>query len=255
MLISPKLLDMNNQIYNNNYERKEENKHIYKRLNPISKIRFNHLNKLIFELASTIERISGWTYTPSYFTLKTNYHYDYRTNEISYDTNRVEHTKLGYVINETSTEYEKQFITKYQELLKRLHNLEQKRERLISPYKEEYKSFIIDFNQALKQKKQKSDISNESDYLSIASNEFISKFGIDGIKRLIRLLNETVDNEDLLSLYNNQFDDSITSLYVDELFRWASSFSPRAQYTRDLVEKKRYEAQEVLTDDLRKKIR
>ena len=76
---------------------------------------------------------------------------------------------------------------------------------------------------------------------------------MDGIKRLVSLLNTLTTTKlvDPIQLYNMQFYGSVTNLYIDELFRWASSFTPRAQYIRDAVERRRFLSETSLTPEER----
>lgn len=256
MLISKKVVELNNHHDRIVDNIRDENNAIYKLLNPINKMRLNRLNSLIYELTKGIEELTGWIYTPYSFTLKSNYKYNPNNQEIEFDLNRVERTEKGYkAVN--SKKYENEFIDNYQKLLNRLFAIEQKREELLSPYKESYNNFIINFNSAINHQKRVNGESTELDYLEIASNTFITKFGIDGVIRLVSLLNYLTDNptKDPLEIYNNQFRGNITNLYVDELFRWSSSFTPKAQFVIDFIEKRKEELDSELTPDLREKIR
>ncbi len=252
MLITSRVIDFNNEVHNLNVARKEEDKAISKCLSPFKRLMLEHINTLISNISHTIEEQSGWTYTPEFFMSKTDYSYNYHTNEITFTVNKadINHPDCSSPIIE-------EFIKNYQGLLNRLTILEQKRSRIIKPYQKNYNSFIIDFNKALEQKKEKTNKIKDLEYLSIASQDFIDKYGIDGIKRLVKLLNELTLQDKLnpQETYNRQFRGNITNLYVDELFRWASSFTPRAQYIRDFIERKRWESEQALTDDLRRAIR
>ena len=44
-------------------------------------------------------------------------------------------------------------------------------------------------------------------------------------------------------------------LYLKELYRWAGSFTPRAEQTIGILERKRRKNEELLTDELRELIR
>ena len=107
----------------------------------------------------------------------------------------------------------------------------------------------MDYFNELTSKKNKPETKNT--YMQIASEQFESKFGKEGIKRLVILLNYLTDTtytnpEDN---YKDQFVGSITSDYVDELFRWAAAFTPRAGYILDVVSKKREEMERKLNQE------
>ena len=89
MLISNKVIELNNQIRNEKLELQQEMDMIYYELDPISKLRLNRINSLINDLTLTIGELSGWIYSPNGFTLKSNYRYDKETGEITFDLNRV----------------------------------------------------------------------------------------------------------------------------------------------------------------------
>jgi len=256
MLISRKVIELNYERQNSITRDRDETRSIYNRLNIFNKSKIDRIDSMIFRLYYSLERISGWTYTPSSFVHKSNYKYNPMTNEITFDIDRVVLSADGYK-PESNNQYEQAFINTYKEQLDRLFILHKKREKILSPYKEEYKNFIINFNSAINKKKDEKGIPIELDILAIESNRFIQKFGIDGIKRLINLLNELAETKefDPLETYNNQFQGNITNLYVNELFRWASSFTPKAQYIVDILERKREELDRELTPELREKIR
>ena len=248
MLISKKVLDFNEERKRIITKRVEENKAMSNCLNPVSRLFFNRLNSVISDLGSVIEQKSGFTYTPDYFMYKSDYTYNSGTNEIIFNVTRLD------IANPDSSELSNRFLTNYEEELTKLAKLEQKRSKIIKPYQDSYNRFVIDFNKAVEQRKEKENKEKDLDFLSITSQEFISKFGIDGVKRLISLLN-TLTTTNIVSplvIYNMQFYGNVTSRYVDELFRWAASFTPRAQYVRDYIERERMEKESILLPETKK---
>ena len=213
MLISNKVLELNNKIRGEKLELEQNCDMAYR------------------ELDSTIGELSGWIYSPSGFILKSNYSYNPETQEMIFDVNRVIKGINGYEPSEDRTAFELLFTTKYQTFLDRLFKLEKKRDTLINPIINEH---CISISSSKENSGQPINESSPKDntYLQIASDRFLSIFGIEGVNRLINLLNylvNTNDNEPV-DMYNKQFFSGATSLYIDELFRWASSFTPRADY-------------------------
>ena len=89
----------------------------------------------------------------------------------------------------------------------------------------------------------------------MANLEFYEAYGKDGIQRLVNLLNDLTTSKDLMKTFNEQFKGNITRLYLKELYRWAGSFTPRAEQTIGILERKRRKNEELLTDELRELIR
>ncbi len=255
MLISRKVVQMNNERDQKIEEVREENRIIYEKLNPIQKIRLNRINNLIYQLSSMIENLSGWTYAPYSFINKSNYQYDPKLDEITFVITKIERKNDGYQQPDNPSSYTINFLNTYREQLDKLFILEQKREKILEPYKQD--NHIINFKTELSKKHKKDGVEGEMDYLSIASYQFINRYGIDGIKRLLSLLNElaSTSSTDSLEIYNNQFKGNVTNLYVDELFRWAAAFTPKAEYVRNAIEKRKEALEQELTPELRELIR
>ena len=101
----------------------------------------------------------------------------------------------------------------------------------------------MDYFHELTSKKEVDRTEAKCSYVQIASQQFESKYGQEGIKRLLYLLNyltnTTYTNPE--DNYKDQFSGSITNEYVDELFRWAATFTPRAGYILDYITNKREE--------------
>ena len=238
MLISNKVIELNNQIRNEKLELQQECDMIYYELDPISKLRLNIINSLINDLTLTIGELSGWIYSPNGFTLKSNYRYDKETGEITFDLNRVSKGPSGYEPSLDRTEQELLFITKYKSLLNRLLKLERKRSIIINSHLNRHCLSISYTKDNDNLPKEDNNYNNEDyHYLEIASKEFISRFGEEGINRLVNLLNYLVnpDTEEPIEMYNKQFFPGATNLYIDELFRWAVSFTPRANYVEKAI--------------------
>ena len=238
MLISNKVIELNNQTRNEKKELQQDCDMIYQELDPISKLRLNRINSLINDLTLTIGELSGWIYSPACFTLKSNYRYDKETGEITFDLNRVSKGPSGYEPSLDRTEQELLFITKYKGLLNRLLKLERKRSIIINSHLNRHCLSISYTKDNDNLPKEDNNYNNEDyHYLEIASKEFISRFGEEGINRLVNLLNYLVnpDTEDPIEMYNKQFFPGATNLYIDELFRWAVSFTPRANYVEKAI--------------------
>ena len=240
MLISNKVLELNNKIRGEKLELEQNCDMAYRELDPIRRLRLKRINHLIGDLASTIGELSGWIYSPSGFILKSNYDYNPETQEITFDVNRVIKGINGYEPSEDRTAFELLFTTKYQTFLDRLFKLEKKRDTLINPIINEH-CISISYSKDKGNEQVKESTPKENTYLQIASDRFLSIFGVEGVNRLVNLLNylvNTNDNEPV-DMYNRQFFNGATSLYIDELFRWASSFTPRADYVERGVAIKR----------------
>jgi hypothetical protein len=247
MLISKKVIDLNEQIKKEKEDKRNECEAIGRILNPLSRKRLEHLNKMIASLSEAIENKTGWIYSPTGFILKTDYTYDPNKEEIVFEVNKVTTNGYGYVPT-TGTRYEDKFSRQNVNALDKLFSIEQRRERILSPYKNKYKEFMESYNKVLGDNKPSTKEETKVSYLEIASRDFLSHFGSVGVKRLIDLLNELVDTTYInpIDIYNNQFKSGITSMYVDELFRWAATFNPKAQYIIDCIAKKREELNEKL---------
>ncbi len=242
MLVSTTVIKLNKEVKEENSKRYRECEMVSRKLDPVSRLRLKRINVLINRISKSIEDTTGWVYTPSCFIFKSNYQYDDEHDEITFDLNKVTRTRTGYRISKLDTEYEKDFVSKHKELLDKLLKLELKRDNILNPYLRKYGELMKYFEE-LTSKKSKDTTETKCSYIEIASKQFESKFGEEGIKRLLYLLNYLVTTTytEPLDNYNDQFSGSITSDYVDELFRWAAAFTPRAQYILDVVSKKREE--------------
>ena len=236
MLISNKVIELNNQTRNEKKELQQDCDIIYQELDPISRLRLNRINSLINDLTLTIGELSGWVYSPAGFTFKSNYQYNPETKEITFDLNRVSKGPSGYEPSLDKTQYELLFITKYKGLLNRLLKLERKRSIIINSHLNRH-CLSITYTKDNDNLSKEENNNDDYHYLEIASKEFISRFGEEGINRLVSLLNYLVnpDTEDPIEMYNKQFFPGATNLYIDELFRWAVSFTPRADYVERAI--------------------
>lgn len=239
MLISKELLDLNKQVRDEKGEVYQDCNMVMKFLNPISRMRLKRINYLIDEISTTIGELSGWIYSPSGFTLKSDYEYDPDNEEITFKVNRVNKTIAGYEPSEAKTTHELLFLTKYEEFLKRLLKLENKRATILNSYINEHGSMV--FHRQVAPAPAPEAEAKEPSYLKIASDQFISHFGEEGIRRLVNLLNYLVNtnDNDPIAMYNRQFFSGATSLYIDELYRWAVAFTPRAEYVEKAVTRKK----------------
>ena len=253
MLVSTRVIELNKQVKEEKAKRYSECTMISRKLDPVNKLRLKRINTLINRISMGIEDTTGWIYTPSGFTFKSNYQYDEEHDEITFDLNKVIRTRTGYKISDLYTDPEKEFVSKHRELLDRLLKLEQKRDKLLNPYLRKYGELMSYFEE-LTSKKYRDTTESKCKYIEIASQQFESKFGKEGIKRLLNLLNYLVETSytEPLDNYNDQFIGSITSDYVDELFRWAATFTPRAGYILDVVSKKREEEERKTMPELSK---
>ncbi len=219
----------------------------------VEKLRISKIEKSIYKIIKGIELDSGWTYTPGRFDLRTGFHYDSRYQVIDYDMNTVDVNKG---INEhTSTQYEMEFYVEYEDLLKRLANLLRKRSAIVSPHTLVNSPHVIDFTKVQADRKWNKDVLQDMDYIEAVTINFMTVYGTEGINRIITLLNELVTSKDLLATYHNQFRGGYTISDVREMYFWAASFSPKAQYTIDLLERMREERERELTPELRELIR
>ncbi len=232
----------------------KQNREAYDKLNIINRIRLDRINNLIYTITNRIVEESGWTYTPGYFSLLSDYRHGISC-DIEFNLNRVNSNENGYYVTDKSSKYEKEFFERYQGLLKRLFNLEQKRKALVLPHIDTFPEGVIDFKDLQQRKKEQQDIDKEFDFLKTANLEFYEEYGKDGIQRLVNLLNDLTTSTDLMKTFNEQFKGNITRLYLKELYRWAGSFTPRAEQTIGILERKRRENEELLTDELRELIR
>ena len=240
MLISKELLDLNKQVRDEKGEVYQDCNMVMRELDPIRRMRLKRINHLIDEIATTIGESSGWIYSPSGFTLKSDYEYNPDKEEITFKVNRVNKTISCYEPSKDRTAYELLFITKYQDFLSRLSKLENKRATIINPILNSHYTSLT-YTKGTDNKEVAEPETKESSYLQIASDQFISHFGEEGIRRLVNLLNYLVNtnDNDPIAMYNRQFFSGATSLYIDELYRWAVAFTPRAEYVEKAVTRKK----------------
>lgn len=242
MLISTRVIELNKEVKELKNKRYQECEMVSRKLDPINRLRLKKINELINKLSMSIEDTTGWVYTPSCFVFKTNYFYDEQRDEITYDLNKVVRAEKGYTLSKVPTSFEHDFIEKNLDVLVRLFKLEQKRDKILEPYLKKYGD-VFNYYLELVSEMKKDNTPAKCNYIHIASKQFESRFGAEGIKRLVNLLNYLVTTTytEPLDNYNDQFYGNVTNIYVDELFRWAAAFTPRAQYILDVITKKREE--------------
>ena len=142
MLVSERTIRLNNEAKEERINKYRECEMISRVLNPVNRLRLGKINELINKLSMAIEDTTGWVYTPSCFTLKSNYQYDEEHDEITYDLNKVSRTRDSYRTSKDFTSYEVDFVSKNQEQLDRLLKLEQKRDKILDPYLRKYGTSI-----------------------------------------------------------------------------------------------------------------
>ncbi len=176
MLVSTRVIELNKQVKEEKAKRYSECTMISRKLDPVNKLRLKRINTLINRISMGIEDTTGWIYTPSGFTFKSNYQYDEEHDEITFDLNKVTRTRTGYRISKLDTEYEKDFVSKHKELLDKLLKLELKRDNILNPYLRKYGELMKYFEE-LTSKKSKDTTETKCSYIEIASKQFESKFG------------------------------------------------------------------------------
>ena len=219
-------------------EYRKDNRDAYKELNIFKRHRLTKINDLIYNLVKAIENESGWTYTPSKFTCYSNYSYDGK--EIVFDINSISSNPNGYHLSDNPSSKEIEFYNKYQEMLKRLFELEKRREELI-PKRDPQ---IIPISRIVTREgriKENQDNNFISSFTNFQAYEFVKEFKSSGIRTLVKLLNELTESEDIMKAYNSLYTGGMNHYYAQELLRWAALYTPRGQQLLDKIARERQE--------------
>lgn len=214
-------------------DKKGEYRRIYKELlqnvGIITRKRLLKINNMIEEIVKQIEETSGWEYYDNHFRSRTNFTYDKDSNEITFQVNMVERENQGYH-SVTSNSQEEKFLKRYDTLLKRIAVLEQKKEDLLQANKEkveEARQKVVvhpSTREVLREQEEKEGLFLHS-WTDIEMDYFISKYGIEGLSRLIKLMNQLVDYDTPIDAYNAFIRENTTKDFKSRTLSWISVYT------------------------------
>lgn len=213
-----------------------ENRDTIERLGYFKRNKFIKIRDLIYNITNTIERESGWMYTPSKFTCYSDF--SYTGDEIVFKTNTVTASDNGYELGPNPTDREKAFFERYKEVLKRLFELEERRREMLPRIPEN----VIPFNSIqtradrIKENKENIFTANFSNYLAFA---FVRDNHSKGILELVRLLNMLTDSPDYMRTYRSMY--PVSGPYQQDLLSFAGLYTPRGQQVLDELARERLE--------------
>ncbi len=221
-----------------NEERNDINHQVMERLNYFGKRRLTKLNNLIFKLTNTVKTSSSWLYTyPSTFTLLSDFSYDPSTRQITYTINSITADENGYFLREDHTEREEEFFNKYYDLLIRLFELEQRREAIYEEHKDKEYDNVIPFSTITPREaliKENQDKNFVVGFTNYQMDIFIRQYNTEGIRRLIKLLNDLTNSKEPYSVYL-KLRNELSGEFIQELLRWAALYTPVAQAILDQI--------------------
>lgn len=215
---------------------RQENRDAIQGLGYFKKNKFIKLRDLIYSITNTIEKESGWMYTPSRFTRYSDFRYT--GDEIVFKTNTITASDNGYELGTNPTTREVEFFERYKEILKRLFELEQRRKEMLPKIPEN----VIPFNsiqtrsERIKENKENIFTENFSNHLAYA---FVRDNHSKGILELVRLLNILTDSEDYMRTYRFMY--PMSGPYQQDLLSFASLYTPRGQQVLDELARERLE--------------
>ena len=190
---------------------------ISKNLSKLDNFLLSRTQATISEVASKIERDSGWEYFMSEFIFLSDF--NLYNGDIKFTENKVPVDFLVPQLNDR----ELAFVLKYKPLLERLHKLEQKRRCY-------YNKALKNMREKPIEEEPKKTIFNESFIRSWAqkdSEKFMRNFGDRGVERLVNNLNDIANNSNLDQIFSDFMKQNISSSYKKELLKWAASYSIR----------------------------
>lgn len=221
-----------------NEKKSKMNHQVMEQLGYFGKRRLSRYNELIFKIINTIKKTSYWDYTyPSTFTFLSDFSFNPETKQITYTINKVTANEEGYHLSEDPTEREIDFFYKYNEFLTKLFALEQKRQAIYDKHTEVAHDNVIPFNSIVSRNtiiKENQDKNFIIGFTNFQMDNFIIKYHSEGIRRLIKLLNDLTNSLDPYSVYN-ELRAELSSDYIEELLRWASLYTPVAQRIIDQI--------------------
>ena len=228
--------DKNNEVERKKYHR------VMEQLSFFGKKRLSRIDDLTYKIIKTIKIGSLWEFTaPHTFTYLSDFHFDPERQEITYVINKVEASVDGYQLRDNPTEREKAFFTKYEGLLKQLFNLEQKRQAIYAEHTVEKDDKVIPFDQIVSRServKENQDNNFVVGYTQVQMDIFIREYHTDGIRRLIKLLNDLDNAQDPYAVYIG-LRSEISGSFIQTLLEWAAIYSPKAQFVLDKIAEER----------------
>ena len=120
-------------------------------------------------------------------------------------------------------------------MLERLTILEKERDSIYSlaDVEKPFDTFI-DFEKKYKEYKYSEDNESISKYTMYKANNFMDKYGVDGLLELVDLLNE-FDNREPLKVYKDIQRMDISKDYKDQLLIWISTYSVEEMKTKYMI--------------------
>ncbi len=215
---------------------RKENREALSKLGYFKRNKLTKIRDLIYSITKTIEQESGWLYTPSKFTLYSDF--SYTGEEITFKTNSITADDNGYHLSDNPSSREIEFMNKYQELLKRLFDLEQRRKELLPKLPPN----VIPFNsiqtkeERIKENQDNIFMDNFTNHLAYA---FVRDNKREGILELVRLLNILTDSTDYMRTYRSMY--PVSGTHEQDLLSFAGLYTPRGQQVLDELARERLE--------------
>ncbi len=207
--------------------------HVIDQLNFFGKRRLSKIDTYIQNIIKTITIDSLWEYTyPHTFTYLSDFHYDPEKQQITYVVNSVSANEEGYFLREEHTEKEAAFFARYKDMLAKLFALEQRKESIYAEHTIPTDSNIIAFDQ-IRTKEQRIKDNKDNNMIhgfsQVQMDNFVKRYHLDGLRRLIKLLNDLDASSKPYSIYN-ALRHELSSDYIEALLEWASTYSAKARF-------------------------
>jgi len=215
-----------------------------KYLGYFSRRKLSKLDNMSRDIIEYIERDSGWKYISHSFEYKSDFRYDSYTHDIKFVLNVFSFNGYSYSYN---SKRGKNFHDKYGEILDRLFIIEKKIDTI---YKENSKLIkdkkekeIIDFRRSIEQteirKKENKDFL--IDYSQTQADYFFSEYHLDGVLKLVKLLNDLDNSDNPRRVYNSLICENIPNRYKYNLIMWIATYSNIGQKLLDDFDRERNE--------------
>ena len=248
-MFKPKqIISFNNECFDKLTFEQKKYQQAYDKASFIDRIRLDKYNHLISDIVNIIEIDSGWVYSGSDFTYKSNFKYDQYSRDICFFVNRVKKGSNGFVAD-TCTGRTNAFIQKYNKTLQRLFILEAKKQLLYNKLgiSLQLDDKVVNLEQYKSKKEEKGVI---DDYASQLANCFTSQFGMEGIIKLISLLND-FDMKDAKEVYLELIRERISSDYKNHLITWLQTYSNSYNQLIYDMERNQLQRQDNSTDGIK----
>ena len=181
----------------------------------VTRRRLMNLDEAIAEAVREIEDTTGWEYFDNHFRSRSDFYYDKEKDQISFQVNLVERIGEEYYRTTATNEREVAFTKKNHFLLSGLAHLEARRDQL--------------YDQTLDRPTKDTPVEDTftTTWTDIEMSYFLEKYGEEGIRRLLKLLNQLTDSTCREDTYNAFIRDDTSRDFKNRVLSWVSVYLPQ----------------------------